>query len=45
MNLLLDTHTLLWWHDNPKELSGKALNAIQNEENDVFISVVNAWEM
>ncbi len=45
MRLLLDTHTLLWWHDNPKELSSKALDAIQNEENDVFISVVNAWEM
>lgn len=45
MRLLLDTHTLLWWHDNPKELSSKALDAIQNEENEVFISVVNAWEM
>ena len=45
MNLLLDTHTLLWWHDNPKEVSSKALDAIRNEENNVFISVVNAWEM
>ena len=45
MNLLLDTHTLLWWHDSPKELSSQALDAIQNEENIVFISVVNAWEM
>ena len=45
MRLLLDTHTLLWWHDKPKELSSKALDAIQNEENEVFISVVNAWEM
>ena len=45
MNLLLDTHTLLWWHDNPRQLSSKALDAIQNEENAVFISVVNAWEM
>ena len=45
MRLLLDTHALLWWHDNPKELSPKALNAIQNEENEVFISVVNAWEI
>ena len=45
MNLLLDTHTLLWWHDNPKKLSSKALDVIKDEENNIFISVVNAWEM
>jgi PIN domain nuclease of toxin-antitoxin system len=45
MRLLLDTHVLLWWHDQPAHLTETAYNAINDLDNDVFISVVNGWEM
>ena len=45
MRLLLDTHALLWWHDQPARLTETAYDAIHDLGNDVFISVVNGWEM
>ena len=45
MRLLLDTHVLLWWHDQPARLTETAYDAIHDLGNDVFISVVNGWEM
>ncbi len=45
MNLLLDTHTLLWWlYDDPK-LSGKARTAIGKAEQRIFVSSASAWEI
>jgi PIN domain nuclease of toxin-antitoxin system len=45
MRLLLDTHVLLWWHDQPERLTDTAHDAISNLDNDVFVSVVNGWEI
>jgi PIN domain nuclease of toxin-antitoxin system len=45
MRLLLDTHVLLWWHDQPARLTETAYGAINDLGNDVFISVVNGWEV
>ncbi len=45
MRILLDTHALLWWDDDPTKLSDTARAAIEEETNTVFISVVNAWEI
>jgi len=45
MRLLLDTHVLLWWHDQPARLTGTAYSAINDLGNDVFLSVVNGWEI
>ena len=42
MRILLDTHALLWWDDDPTKLSDTARAAIEVETNTVFISVVNA---
>lgn len=45
MNLLLDTHVLLWWlNDNPT-LSNKARAAISESVNVVFISAAVIWEI
>ena len=45
MNLLLDTHALLWWlYDDPK-LSGKARTAIEKPAQRVFVSSASAWEI
>ena len=45
MRVLLDTHVLLWWHDQPARLTEIAYDAINDLGNDVFISVVNGWEI
>jgi PIN domain nuclease of toxin-antitoxin system len=41
MRLGLDTHVLLWWHDQPVRLAEAADGAISDPGNDVFLSVVN----
>jgi PIN domain nuclease of toxin-antitoxin system len=45
MNLLLDSHTFIWWRDETHKLSSKALTEISNPQNDIFLSVVTAWEL
>ncbi|MFC1532498.1 type II toxin-antitoxin system VapC family toxin [Thermodesulfobacteriota bacterium] len=45
MNLLLDTHVLLWWLDDNSTLSTKARTAISDSKNLVFISAVVIWEI
>ena len=45
MNLLLDTHVLLWWLDDYPTLSKKAKDAISHGKNIVFISAVVIWEI
>ena len=45
MNLLIDTHVLLWWLDDHPILSKKAKAAIADGQNLVFISAVVIWEI
>jgi PIN domain nuclease of toxin-antitoxin system len=45
MTLLLDTHVLLWWLDDPKRLSKEAKQSIQDGSNAVFVSAAVAWEI
>jgi len=45
MNLLLDTHVLLWWLDDNPSLLIKAKEAIADGGNIVFISVATIWEI
>ena len=45
MNLLLDTHVLLWWLTDPASLSQQAQAAIASGENLVFVSAASVWEM
>ncbi|MCE2416426.1 type II toxin-antitoxin system VapC family toxin [Candidatus Poribacteria bacterium] len=45
MNLLLDTHVLLWWLDDPSLLSQQAMESIKQPDNNVTVSVVSAWEI
>ena len=45
MKLLLDTHALLWAIDNPKLLSEKVRQAILDESNQLYASVVSVWEI
>ena len=45
MNLLLDSHSLVWWRDEPRKLSRIAFAEISNSNNNVFLSVVTVWEL
>ena len=43
--LLLDTHVLLWSLAEPPRLRDRARDAIENADNDVFVSAITAWEI
>jgi len=45
VNLLLDSHTLLWALHDPRRLRRDALDAIQDPSNGVFFSAASAWEL
>ena len=45
MILLMDTHVVLWWLDNPAQLSVEARSVIAEPGNDVFVSAVSVWEI
>jgi len=45
MNLLLDTHVLLWALDDNRQLSQAARTAIIDGSNIVFVSAATAWEI
>ncbi len=45
MILLLDTHVVLWWLDNPLQLTDTARKAIAEPANEVLVSAATAWEI
>ena len=45
MKILLDTHILLWVLSNDAKLSEKARNLVENEENEIYYSIVSLWEV
>jgi len=45
MQLLLDTHMLLWSASQPQKLSKKALSLILNADNKLFFSIASLWEI
>ena len=45
MNLLLDTHILLWWLADDPGLSEKQRSAIADPANVVYVSAASAWEI
>jgi PIN domain nuclease of toxin-antitoxin system len=45
MKLLLDTHTFLWLASSPEQLSQTVLAACEDPTNDLYLSVVSAWEI
>lgn len=45
MNLLLDTHILLWALANDPALESSARDAIVDARNRVLVSAVSAWEI
>ena len=45
MQLLLDSHTFLWWVKNDRALRRRARAAIADVDNECFLSHASVWEM
>jgi PIN domain nuclease of toxin-antitoxin system len=45
VEILLDTHALLWWVNEPKRLSKRADSILRNTDNTVLVSAAVAWEL
>jgi PIN domain nuclease of toxin-antitoxin system len=45
MRVLIDTHALLWYLQGDANLSNLALTTIEDNDNDVFVSIVSLWEI
>lgn len=45
MNLLLDTHAVLWWFADDPALSSEARRVIGDAANNVCVSPVTPWEI
>jgi PIN domain nuclease of toxin-antitoxin system len=45
MNLILDTHVLLWWLDDSSLLSDAGRSVIANPDNVIVLSAVVIWEI
>jgi PIN domain nuclease of toxin-antitoxin system len=45
MNLIVDTHILLWWFSRSGQLSDLARNSLKDPQNRVYVSAAVAWEL
>lgn len=45
MQLLIDTHILIWFLEGNKMLSKLRRQFISNPQNDIFISIATLWEI
>ena len=45
MKLLLDTHVLVWWLEDPRRLSRRAATILANRNNDILVSAAVGWEI
>jgi len=45
MRILLDSHTLICWIDDPEKLIASARVAIADPTNEIYVSAVSVWEL
>ena len=45
MDILLDTHAVIWFFDDDKRLSKTAVEAIFNLDNMIYVSIASLWEV
>lgn len=45
MNLVLDTHSFIWFVEDNSSLSVPARTLIEEATNAVFLSITSVWEM
>ncbi len=45
MKVLLDSHVILWWFGQPRELAQQALEALELPDNELYVSAASWWEL
>ena len=40
MNILLDTHVVIWWYEDPLRLKDEARKIIEDRQNVLFLSPI-----
>ena len=45
MDILIDTHAIIWLFDEPEKLSVKATSLIKDERNNRLISIASLWKV
>ena len=45
MNLLIDTHVLLWYLIDDSQLSVSSIRKIENPSNNIYVSIASLWEI
>lgn len=45
MNLLLDTHVLIWWMKNNRRLGRQARALLRSSSNTIWVSSASIWEI
>ena len=45
MDIILDTHTLIWFFEDDQRLSKLAIDTIYNIENIIYVSLASVWEV
>ena len=45
MNLLVDTHVLIWWATNDPRLGPRLREALADPDNEVAFSAISIWEV
>jgi len=45
MNLLIDSHVVLWWFSRTRQLSRGARHALEDPATRVYVSAAAAWEL
>lgn len=45
MNVLLDTHTFIWYIEGNLKLTENAKNAIELSDEKVYLSIISLWEI
>ncbi|MBK8807428.1 MAG: type II toxin-antitoxin system VapC family toxin [Bacteroidales bacterium] len=45
MDLLLDTHTLIWFLNGDEQISDKAKALIEDSQNSKIVSIASIWEI
>ncbi len=45
MRVLLDTHVVLWWYDDPQVILSESRRIIEDPNNEIYLSPIVIWEI
>ncbi|MBE9140597.1 type II toxin-antitoxin system VapC family toxin [Nodosilinea sp. LEGE 07088] len=45
MNLLLDTHTVIWYFQDDEKLPSSVADLLEDPDNSLYVSIASLWEI